>query len=278
MPPRLVAAALCLGLAGCMVGPKYQRPAQSLPDRFRNATTSGGASMADAKWFDLFQDDALKQLVDTALKNNFDLQIAAQRVLEAQAQIGIARSPLFPSLDMNAQFSALRNSAIGSFPFPAGVPLSASYTQASVATSWELDLWGRIRRLSEAARAEYLGAEDARRGVVISLISDVMTGYFSLREQDLELDIARRTRDNAQDNLRLIQLRKDRGAANALEVHQAEQFLYTATAQIAATERAIGETEDSLSLLLGRAPGDVARGRALEQITVAPELPAGAPS
>jgi multidrug efflux system outer membrane protein len=274
----LVSIALFAALTACMVGPNYHRPPQALPGQFRNAPASSAASIADSKWFDLFQDDTLKQLVEAALQNNFDVQIAAQRVLEARAKIGIARSPLFPSLDLDAQFTTLRNSAVGSFPIPPGLPLGATFTQVNLATSWELDLWGRIRRLTESARAQYLATEDARRGVVVSLISDVMTGYFSLREQDLELDIARRTRDVAQDNLRLIQLRKDRGAANALEVHQAEQFLYTATAQIAATERSIGETEDALSLLLGRAPSDIPRGKNLEQIATAPELPAGTPS
>ena len=269
----------CLALTGCLVGPNYKRPAQTLPDQFRSApSTVGTASIADQKWFDLFQDDTLKQLVETALKENFDARIAAERVLEARAQIGVTKSGLYPTLDLQSQFTALRNSAIGSFPLPAGAPLGSTYTQVNAATSWELDLWGRVRRLTEAARAQYLGSEDARNGVIISLISDVMSNYFALREQDLELEIARRTRDIAQDNLRLIQLRKDRGAANGLEVHQAEQFLYTATAQIAATERSIGQTEDALNFLLGRAPADVSRGKTLEQIAAAPELPAGAPS
>ena len=144
--------------------------------------------------------------------------------------------------------------------------------------SWELDLWGRLRRLNEAARAQYLATEEARNGVIISLISDVMTTYFALREQDLELEIGRQNNGIARDNLRLIQLRKDRGAANGLEVHQAEQFLYTTTAQIASVERSIAQTEDALNLLLANAPTQVPRGETLEQIASPPELPAGLPS
>ncbi|MBZ5607422.1 MAG: efflux transporter outer membrane subunit [Acidobacteriia bacterium] len=261
------------------MGPKYQRPKEALPDQFRNAPpASSPASIADTKWFDLFQDDTLTQLGRTALEQNFDVRIAAERVLEARAQIGITGSELYPSVDASGQFTASQASAIGSFPFPGGRPFRTAYTQAGVALSWELDLWGRVRRLTEAARAQYLATEEVRHGVVISLIGDVTTTYFALREQDLELEIAQRTRDAAQDNLRLIQLRKDRGAANGLEVHQAEQFLYAATAQIASTQRAIGQGEDALNLLLGRAPADVPRGKNLEQISIAPELPPGLPS
>jgi len=266
------------------MGPKYQRPTEPLPDQFRGAAAGGAAagadakSIADVKWFDLFQDDTLKQLVETSLQRNFDVRIAAERVLEARSQVGITRAAEFPTLDAQAQFTAARSSAIGAFLFSPTTPVSSSYTQAGLALSWEIDLWGRVRRLTEAARAQYLGTEDARNGVVLSLISDVMTNYFTLREQDLELEIAERARDAGQDNLRLIRLREQRGAANGLEVHQAEQFLYTATAQMAATERSIGQTEDALNLLLGQAPADVPRGRNLEQIAIAPELPAGLPS
>ena len=276
----LLLACVALGLGGCMLGPNYRRPQVAVPDQFRNAPPAAGAnSIAETKWFDLFQDDTLKQLVTRALANNFDLQIAAERVLEARANYGITRAELFPTLDAQGQFTASRTSSVGSFNFiPRGSNLSTSYTQAALSLNWEIDLWGRIRRLSEAARAEYLASEEARHGVTISLISDVTNNYFALREHDLELEIAQQTRDIATDNLRLINLRHDRGAANGLEVHQAEQFLYTATAQIESAQRSIGLTEDAISLLLGSAPGDVARGKKLEEITPAPELPAGLPS
>jgi multidrug efflux system outer membrane protein len=275
-----IAAILAIALTGCAIGPNYRRPQIAVPDQFRNAPPAAGpASIADTKWFDLFQDDTLKQLVTTALTNNFDIRIAAERVLEARAQYGITHAGLLPTLDAQGQFTATRTSSVGSFSFiPKGENLSTSYTQAALSFNWEIDLWGRVRRLSESARAQYLASEEAHNGVTISLISEVMNTYFALREHDLELEIARQTRDIATDNLRLINLRHDRGAANGLEVHQAEQFLYTATAEIASVQRSIGQTEDALNLLLGGTPNEVPRGKTLEQITSAPELPAGLPS
>ncbi|HEX4594752.1 MAG TPA: efflux transporter outer membrane subunit [Bryobacteraceae bacterium] len=279
MKPFLVVAALAFSLTGCMIGPNYHRPQVAVPDQFRSAAATGPNSIADTKWFDLFQDDTLKQLVTTALANNFDLHIAAERVLEARANYGITHAQLFPTLDAQAQFTATRSSSVGSFSFiPAGTSLATSFTQAALSFNWEIDLWGRIRRLSEAARAQYLASEEARNGVTISLISDVMNTYFALREQDLELGISQQTRDVADYDLRLINLRHDRGAASGLDVHQAEQLLYIATSQIESVKRSIGLSEDALNLLLGSSPADVPRGKSLEQIIAAPELPAGLPS
>lgn len=276
----LIVASGALLLSGCTVGPNYHRPQIAVPDQFRNApAASGSGSIADTKWFDLFQDDALKQLVTTALANNFDLRIAAERVLEARAQYHITRGQLLPTLEAQGQFAATRSSSVGSFNFiPAGTNLKTSYTQAELSLNWEIDLWGRIRRLTESARAQYLASEEARNGVTISLISDVMNTYFALREADLELEIARQTQDIATHNLQLITLRHDRGAANGLDVTQAEQFLYTATSEIPSVERSIGVSEDALNLLLGSVPNEVPRGKKLDEITSAPELPAGLPS
>jgi NodT family efflux transporter outer membrane factor (OMF) lipoprotein len=281
-----ILAVLALGLSGCMVGPNYRRPQVATPDRFRGApveNTSTGVSapqsVAEIKWFDLFQDDTLKQLVTSALGKNFDLRIAAERVLEARAQYGIVRANLLPTVDGQVQFTATRSSSIGPSTFlRPGTDLSASFTQATGNLNWELDLWGRLRRLNQAARAQYLASEEARNGVIISLVGDVTNTYFAMREQDLELEISQQTGVIATDNLRLINLRHDRGAANALEVHQAEQFLFTATGQIAAAERQIGQSENALSLLLGNAPGDIPRGKTLDQIAAPPELPPGLPS
>jgi NodT family efflux transporter outer membrane factor (OMF) lipoprotein len=278
-PRVLLLIPLLAGLCGCVVGPNYHRPKETLPDQFRNAPAGAGtASIADIKWFDLFRDDALKQLVETALQKNFDVQIAAQRVLEARAQAGLTQAQLYPTVDLPASYTASQASAIGAFPFPGGQPFRASYTQVGASLAWDIDLWGRVRRLTEAARAQYLASDEARHGVVLSLISDVMTSYFGLREQDLELEIAQQTRDAAQESLRLMRLREDRGAASGLDVHQAEQFLYTATAQIASTERGIGQAENALNLLLGKSPGPVERGRSLVQIAGPPELPPGLPA
>ena len=267
-------------LTGCAVGPNYKRPAVAVPAQFRGATEAPGAgSLADVKWFDLFQDDVLKQLVKTALERNYDLRIAAERVLEARAQFGIQRSELFPTLNASGEFSAVRSSRIGSIPFlPPGASTDVSFTQAGFTLGWELDVWGRLRRLTEAARAQYLASEEARHGVITTLVADVTTTYFGLRELDLELAIAHQTRDIAENGLRLTTLRRNRGVATGLDVRQAEQLLYTATGQIAAIERLIGQTENALSVLLALHPGDIPRGKALEEFVVPPQAPAGLPS
>jgi multidrug efflux system outer membrane protein len=280
MKARVSYLLLPLVATGCAVGPNYKRPAVQAPGQFRGAPGNGSAaSLADAKWFDLFQDETLKQLVTTALEHNFDLGIASERVLEARARFGISQAAQFPLLNVQGQFTASRPSSVGANTGMArGTPLDVSYTQAGVTLSWELDFWGRVRRLKESARAQYLATEEGRRGVVVSLIGDVVGGYLTLREADLELDIAVRTRDIAEQNLKLVQLRHDRGAATGLDVHQAEQFLYTATAQIASTQRDIEQSENALSLLLGRIPGDIARGKTLDQFTFPAEVPPGLPS
>jgi multidrug efflux system outer membrane protein len=272
-------------LSSCAVGPNYKRPVVEVPTGFRGAegpvaTTSAAdaPSLADEEWFDLFDDDVLEQLVRTALEQNYDLRIAAERVLQARAQLGIARSELYPTINADAQFVANRGSSAGAIPFiPKGTNLDVAYTQVGFTLGWELDVWGRLRRLKESARAEYLATEEASHGVMTTLISDVTGGYFLLRELDLELEIARKTRTIAEDSLGLTRLRRDQGAATGLDVRQAEQFLYTATAEIASIERAIGQTENALSLLLGNNPGDIPRGRRLEDFT-APQVPPGLPS
>jgi multidrug efflux system outer membrane protein len=280
MTLRILAALAALALTGCAVGPQYKRPEVALPDQFRGATATGaGASIAETRWSELFDDETLNQLVETSLKQNFDLRIAGERVLQAREQLGIRKANLYPSLNLQAQWNGTRASTLGSLPFiPEDSRLEYAYSQLGVGASWELDLWGRVRRLNESARAQYLAAEENRLGVQLSLVGDVMNTYFSLLEQDLELEIGRKTRDIAANGLRLTRLRRDRGAASGLDVRQAEQLLYTATAQIASAERAIGQTENALSLLLGEAPSDIPRGRTLEEIARPERLPAGLPS
>jgi len=273
-----LAALPALLLAACAVGPNYRRPDVAVPGQYRGAAADP-ASLADKKWSDLFQDDALRQLVQTSLQHNFDLGAAAERVLEARAQFRIQRADLFPNVTGQAGFTAERTSGASSlFPLPPNTAFQGSYSQAGFALSWELDFWGRLRRLSEAARAQYLATEEGARAVVVSLIGDVMNSYFLLRERDLEFEIARQTRDVAQDNLRLVELRHSRGAATGLDVHQAEQFLYTATAQMASAQRDIEQTENALSLLAGQTPGAIARGKTLAALEPPAQVPPGLPS
>ena len=277
-PFLLLGSALLL--AGCAVGPNYRRPVVPLPETFHGAgADSSAATLGDKKWSELFEDATLQQLITTALEHNFDLGIASERVEEARARFQIAQSDRYPSLGAQSSFVANRPSRIGSNPMvPANSSLDASYTQAGGVLSWEIDLWGRVRRLSESARAQYLATNEGRRGVIVSLVADVTGAYFTLRERDLELEIARATSDIAGHNLRLIRLRHDGGAASGLDVHQAEQLLYTATAQIASTQNDIGQAEDALNLLLGQAPGEIARARAVDDFGLPPEVPPGLPS
>jgi multidrug efflux system outer membrane protein len=269
-------------LAGCLVGPNYRRPAVALPDAFHGAPPGASEkSLADIKWSELFHDDTLKQLIETALEQNFDLRMAAERVQEARARFRIARGGQFPSISAGAQFDASRPALIGSnreLP-PAYTSLDASYTQAGGLFAWELDVWGRLRRLSESAKAQYLASEEGRRAVIVSLVGDVADGYYTLRERDLELEIARNTRRIADDNLRLVRLRHDRGAATGLDVHQAEELYYTALAQIALTEGDIAQAEDAMSLLVGKPPGDIPRGKVgIHDFRFPEEIPPGLPS
>jgi multidrug efflux system outer membrane protein len=267
-------------VASCTLGRDYKRPAIETPStyRFGSAGTST-ASLADLQWFELFRDDTLTKLVKTALQENFELRIAAERVLQARAAYGITRAGQWPSVDVSAGVTAARASQEGANRgIPAGVDTDVSYTQAGFSLGWELDVWGRLRRLSEAARAQYLATEEARRGVVTTLVADVSDTYLALRALDLELEIAKRTRDVANDSLRLTEARRTSGVASALDVRQAEQLLFTATGQIASIEREIAQAENALSLLLGHMPGDVPRGRPLEALQAPPAVPAGLPS
>jgi multidrug efflux system outer membrane protein len=276
--------AVCLcWLTGCAVGPNYKRPATQTPAQFRQpaeiAQPADKASLADVNWAELFHDDTITNLVKTALQQSFDLQAATQRVLEARAQLGVVRSQLFPQLSASGSYNATRNSNIGAFNVVTpGTNFSASYAQAGFNLSWEVDLWGRLRRLTESARAQYLAQEDARHAVVSSLIADVITTYLDLRELDLELDISRQTRDLAERGLSITRLRKARGIAAGLDIRQAEELLYTATTQIAETERVTAETENMLSILLGQYPGEIPRGKPLVDVVEPPKVPAGLPS
>src|SRR5438067_13528634 len=211
----IAAAALA---ASCTVGPNYKRPVVQPPAVFRGdpsaparaAAGQGSAeSLADLKWFDVFRDDTLTGLVTTALKQNFELRIAAERVLQARALYGITRADRFPEIDASVDVNALRSSRAGANRgIPPGVNTDVSYVQAGFSLGWEIDVWGRLRRLNEAARAQYLATEDARRGVITTLIADVSATYLQLRALDLEREIAARTRDVATESLRLTEARR----------------------------------------------------------------------
>ncbi len=280
MNPRkqiLVAAFLVLLCSGCAVGPNYRKPSVPVPPEYRGVsagqTGKSGASFGDQKWWDAFQDETLRDLIQTALKQNYDVRIAAARILEARAQLGITRADQFPSVAANA--SAVNEK----IPKSVGLPsVETSANQGSLSFAWELDFWGKFRRATEAARANLLSQEWAQRQVISSLVSDVATAYFQLRELDLELEISRRTLASRQDSLRLTQILADGGATSLLDVRQAEQLVYTAAASIPDLERRIEQQENFISILLGENPRAVTRGRKLVDQPHAPEVPAGLPS
>jgi multidrug efflux system outer membrane protein len=276
-----VAGTLLAGglLASCTLGPNYKRPVVQTPAVHRGATGAAPESLADVKWFELFHDDRLTALVSTALKDNFDVRIAAERVQQARAAYGITRADQFPTVGVSADAIAARSSKSGSNKFiPGNADTSVSYVDAGFTLNWELDVWGRLRRLNEAARADYLATDEARRGVITTLVADVTQTYLSIRALDQQLEIAQRARDVANNSMQLIDERRTAGVASGLDVHQAEQLLYTATAQIAELERSITQAENALSLLLGHVPGDVERGQSLDAFQVPPSVPAGLPS
>ena len=279
----LAVAAIAASTAACTVGPNYHRPAVAVPSSFRDVLPAPAevttTSVGDLRWFELFNDDALRSLARTALTESFDLKIAAERVLQARERFHIVGSDRFPTVVATAAASGNRLSEVGARPLPPGFGPSVADFQAGFALAWEVDVWGRLRRLNESARAQYLATEEGRRGVTTTLIADVTDAYFLLQTLDRQLAIALQTRDVATEGLRLTQLRRERGVATALDTRQAEQLLYAATVQIASIDRQIAHTENAMSVLLGREPSAVVRTTRFDATFDArPPVPVGVPS
>jgi multidrug efflux system outer membrane protein len=257
-----------LALAACTVGPNYKKPVVPVPDRFYGAAGAATeASLADAKWFEVFGDPVLKSLIEEALRNGYDARIAVTRVEEARARYGIAGAARFPDVDY--QVRAGYGRANGD---------TGGAITANVAAGWEIDLWGRIRRLNEAARAEYLASEEGERAVRLALVSEVAAAYFDLRELDEELRIARHTTETFQGTFDLFDRRLKGGTASAVETSRAGALLANARAQIPVIESDIIATENDLNVLLGRVPGPIERGAALAEQPIPPAVPAGLPA
>jgi outer membrane protein, multidrug efflux system len=285
MRDRRIAAVFAFSLlTGCTVGPNYRRPAIQTPETFRAAEaapTPPPSSLADLKWFEIFKDEKLQELVRTALAQNYDLRDAVARVDAARANLGITRSAQIPQLSAGGALNIDRLSRDGATPLPASFLPSQNrnWGEASLSLlSFEVDLWGRLRRSTEAARANLLSAEENRKAVVTTLISDVVTAYMSLRELDNELEISQRTLATRQASLELTRERANGGVATLLDLRQAEQLVYTAAETIPVIQQEIEQTENNISLLLGKAPADVIRGPSLTQQELPPAIPAGLPS
>lgn len=278
---------LILGaMIGCTVGPNYKRPAADVPAQYRapaadttssapNQTMPAGTatSLGDEKWWEVFQDQELQGLIRTALKNNYDVRIAATRVLQAQAQLGITRADQLPSVTAGGNISSERSSKNGPIP-----SFQTTLGQATVAAAWNLDFWGRYRRATEAARANLLASEWAQKEVMSTLVASIASDYFLLRQLDLQLEISRRTLTSRQDSLQLTQTLEQHGINSLLDVRQSEQLVFTAAAEIPDLERQVTQEENAISILLGNNPGDIPRGLKLTEQPHAPEVPVGLPS
>lgn len=268
-------AALTLGLvAGCKVGPNYHRPAVQTPTTYRDLSENPQAqaqtaSYADLPWWQVFQDPALQDLIRTALKQNYDLQLATERIVAARAEVAITRSSLFPQVTGDGNFTGGKE---GTFQ------TKYNFLQLTADAAFQLDLFGKLRRATEASRAALLATQDARQTVILTLVSDVASDYFELLQLDLELQISNETVKTQQDSVRLTQFRVQHGVATKLDVLQAQQVLDTANASIPDLERQIAQQEDAISILLGDYPHGITRGLLLVEQPLPPEVPPGLPS
>jgi outer membrane protein, multidrug efflux system len=261
-------ALLSLFLTGCTVGPKYQRPSLQPPTNFYAERQNSASSEADLAWWDLFKDPVLQGLIREGLKNNYDLQLAVARVEQERALAGVTRSQYFPQVGYGASVSGQQ----------AALVPNHTYYAYNFSTLWEIDLFGRIRKLNEAQRAVYFASEDARRDVRLLVLSEIAQGYFQLRALDADLEIARRTVHSFQDTLDLFQKKFEGGAASGLEVARAQAALSNVAAVIPDLRRQIVAQEVALNLLLGRNPGPIDRGSTLTEQFDPPEVPTGLPS
>jgi len=271
-----ILAALVLE-AGCMVGPKYKRPTVDVPQEYRTPEPQQAAqasSLGNEGWWQLYQDPVLAQLIHTAIADNYDVRIAAARVLEAQAQVGITRSNQLPSASVGADVFSQQNAKVTKI-FPA---YQVNGGELNLSVIWNLDFWGKYRRQTEAARAQLLATEWGQRAVLSSLVANVATAYFQLRALDSELEISKHTLASRQQSLQLTQVLESHGSGSGLDVSQAEQLVYTASETIPDLERQIQQQENVLSVLLGENPQSIPRGRALTEQPVPQNVPAGLPS
>jgi multidrug efflux system outer membrane protein len=269
--------AAALWLAGCMVGPDYNRPPTEIPPQFRAAMTpDSAASIADLKWFEVFQDEHLQELIRVALAQNYDLRDAIARVDAARANLGITRSNQFPQFGAGAAVPSAEVSRQGALSVPSPEARQRTYGEVFLNLfTFEIDIWGRLRRATESSQAQLFANEWNRREVIRTLISDVATAYFNLLELDMELAISRNTLGTREESLRLLRTQLGGGVGTLLDVRQGEQLVYTAAETIPADERQIQQTENLISLLLGKSPGPIARGNLLISERPPPEIPSG---
>jgi len=273
---RLILFGFVALLAGCAVGPDYRHPAVEVPPSFR-FDEGGAEASADAAWWRAFGDPVLDRLVAEALAGNRDLQAATANIEQAAGVLIQVRSPLFPQLNYSLSAVRERGSTLDATPIPPTVPNPQNVFQAAAGASWEIDLWGRIRRLTESARANLLATVEARRGVILSLVASVADTYLQLRGLDEQLVIARRNLETYADSVKLFELQYQHGQIPLLNVEQARTQYETAAAKIPQLEEQIAQNENALSILVGRNPGAIARGKSIYEFAF-PAVPGGLPS
>lgn len=273
---------MMLLLTACSVGPKYKRPAVTAPPAFRGVQPGPSTdefSLADLKWFEVFKDEELQRIIRTALAGNHDLRLAVARVEGAQASLGITRADQMPAIGASTNLTSQQTSASGQFDIPQQYRRTRTFGAVALnLLSFEIDIWGKLRKATEAARAEMLASEENRKTVVTMLVGDVAAAYFDLLALDAELDIARRTLETRRASLELVRKREQRGLASLLEVRQAEQLVQTAAQAVPSIEQQIETQENQISFLMGRSPGQIPRGRRLTDQDLPPDVPAGIPS
>src|SRR6202030_2965969 len=250
--------------AGCMMGPKYKRPAVDVPQEYRAPAPQEAAqasSLGNEQWWQVYQDPVLTQLIHTAIAQNYDVRIAAARVLEAQAQVGITRANQLPSANVGADIFSQQNAKVTNL-FPA---YQVNGGELNLSVIWNLDFWGKYRRQTEAARAQMLASEWGQRAVISSLVANVATAYFQLRALDSQLEISKRTLASRQESLKLTEFLESHGSNSGLDVSQSQQLVYTASETIPDLERQIQQQENVLSVLLGENPESIPRERALTE-------------
>ena len=271
----LLSAVLLLG--GCAIGPNFKRPDAKAPPAYRAQADAGSASFADLAWWDVYKDPRLGALIHAAIADGYDARIAASRVAVARAVAAEVHGQRFPGLGYSASADRGRNALLGN-PYTQGGGATGDGFDGYLAAAWELDLWGRVRRLDEAARAQYLATDEGRRAVLLSLVSDVVTAYYQLLELDDELAIAHQATDSFGESLKLFDRQLQGGVASRLDTATAEAAMATSAARIPDLERQIAIKENQISVLVGSAPGPVLRGVRLSDLPEPPEVPAGMPS
>jgi multidrug efflux system outer membrane protein len=279
MARRLLLAAALLTLAvGCTLGPDYERPPVATPEQWRQVAASE-ASLANLPWWELFEDEQLQSLITTALAENRDLKIAIERIEEARATYGFSRADLYPQIDASATGGGLKFSEGSLTHTPeGGFDTSRELYNIGVGLSWEIDLFGRIRRANEAELANLLATEEARRAVAIAVVANVAQAYVELRDLDLRLEITRRTVESRREYLTLARDRYEGGITPELDMRQAEAELYRVQSLAYQLEGLVGQKENEISFLLGRSPSPVLRGRSVVDQPVPPQVPAGLPA